>query len=271
MSVSLLLGLTVYAYIPLAAARHPPMNWGEAQSLSGFLSFLKREPFYLMHFVRDLRSFNGAFGSFALSFPREFTPVGIILLALGLWASFKRNIQLAVALSIVFVGNLASILVNGSYNELFHWHRYYIPNYLVGFLWIGFGITWLHDKIVKNRWGSFAFAIGSLALPAFLFAKNFPLCNRSSHYFAYDYGENILKTLPPNAILFAGGDNQVLPLAYLQMAEHMRPDVTIQDRSGDSFHPLYRCAEFNERQRDSREEEIITNTQRPIYLRNGET
>jgi hypothetical protein len=56
--------------------------------------------------------------------------------------------------------------------------------------------------------------------------RNYRLIDGSRSYFAYDYGQNILQNVKPNAIVFVAGDNY-WPLFYLQVAENVRPDVAV--------------------------------------------
>ncbi|OGR89086.1 MAG: hypothetical protein A3A86_02485 [Elusimicrobia bacterium RIFCSPLOWO2_01_FULL_60_11] len=59
-------------------------------------------------------------------------------------------------------------------------------------------------------------------------------------FVSYDYGRNILKTLPNGAALFMdGGDDTFYSLAYLTMAEGRRPDLELHDRGGLIFRSVY--------------------------------
>jgi hypothetical protein len=49
--------------------------------------------------------------------------------------------------------------------------------------------------------------------------------NQSSQTVTYDYGQNLLKSLPVNSLFFAESDADYFSLYYLQQVEHRRPDV----------------------------------------------
>ena len=51
--------------------------------------------------------------------------------------------------------------------------------------------------------------------------SNYSMNDRSRNFLAYDYAVNILKSMPKNSILFTKGDNQMFPLAELQMVENV--------------------------------------------------
>jgi tetratricopeptide (TPR) repeat protein len=63
--------------------------------------------------------------------------------------------------------------------------------------------------------------------------------SRVSHRSAREFGENLLRALPPRGVLLAEGDNQVFLLAYLTAARGERPDVTIVDRDGNLMGDWY--------------------------------
>lgn len=56
----------------------------------------------------------------------------------------------------------------------------------------------------------------------------------------FNYGENLLMTVPENSILILeGGDNQVFSLQTLQQIEGKRPDVAVYDQKGNIFDQIY--------------------------------
>jgi hypothetical protein len=66
-----------------------------------------------------------------------------------------------------------------------------------------------------------------LACPVHQIARNYSAVDFSKNHFAIDFARNALNCLPPNAIVFSGGDNDTYPLLYAQIAEGVRPDVDI--------------------------------------------
>ncbi len=63
------------------------------------------------------------------------------------------------------------------------------------------------------------------ALPFLAFFTRFEKLNADRQILPYDYGENLLKSLPRNSVFFAEGDEDYFSLFYLQNVEHQRPDV----------------------------------------------
>jgi tetratricopeptide (TPR) repeat protein len=60
-------------------------------------------------------------------------------------------------------------------------------------------------------------------------AEQFRLGRARGGYPAWlmEFGRNLLKSCPPDAILFTGGDADTNPVEYLQIVEGYRPDVTV--------------------------------------------
>jgi hypothetical protein len=69
-------------------------------------------------------------------------------------------------------------------------------------------------------------AILALA-PVAAWRANHGACDLSRTRFAETFARDLLEPLPEHAILLTNGDNDTMPLWYLQQAEHVRPDVLV--------------------------------------------
>ena len=103
-------------------------------------------------------------------------------------------------------------------------------------IWIGFGVLWLHDKIVrlakKDSVAAAAIATAVCAVvPGILVAQNWDDHDRSHRYVARDMGYNYLESTLPNSIIVNFGDNDTFPLWYNQEVEGVRPDVKVMNYS----------------------------------------
>ncbi len=54
-----------------------------------------------------------------------------------------------------------------------------------------------------------------------------PSHDASKRFFADDFAQNVLRSLPPNAIYFTVGDNDTFPVLYMQAVEGVRRDVQV--------------------------------------------
>jgi len=77
----------------------------------------------------------------------------------------------------------------------------------------------------------------ALAIPLVMLAHNLPLAGSGRNSLEYDYGRDILAGLPARSVLFAGGDDLVYPVMYLQGVEGFRPDITVIPEGFLSFGP----------------------------------
>src|SRR5437773_1984158 len=89
--------------------------------------------------------------------------------------------------------------------------------------------------------------LGGQLLAQFAFAVILAVGARSnllsSSDWAARYAQTILRTLPKDAVVFAQGDADLAPMAYFQMIENWRPDITLYNAKGlvlgnRLFHPL---------------------------------
>ncbi len=117
--------------------------------------------------------------------------------------------------------------------------RFYI---LVNMFWV-FGIMWGLEIVVRaagRPWA--ARLVLKLAAVLVIFAAWSSPMHYSwrDYYLEYDYGRNLLKTLPHGSTLFMdGGDDTFYSTGYLTFAQGLRPDVELHDRGGLVFKSIY--------------------------------
>jgi hypothetical protein len=85
-----------------------------------------------------------------------------------------------------------------------------------------FLLSWL--KHSYPRTAPLAFLVLAL-VPLNLAYENFEKVSQEKQTLAYDYGENLLKSLPRDSVFFAEGDEDYFSLYYLQEVLHQRPDI----------------------------------------------
>ncbi len=107
----------------------------------------------------------------------------------------------------------------------------FVGSFLAFSIWVGIsfiGISeWAKKLSNKNYLSVIIFVVILLFCPVLILSQNFDDHNRSNRYAARDFAANILKSCPPNAILFSSGDNDTYPLLYCQEVENIRTDVRI--------------------------------------------
>ncbi len=97
-------------------------------------------------------------------------------------------------------------------------------------IWIGLGVLGIIraiDKFVPKNIAAVAVSLLALGVPVLMASENWDDHDRSNRFTARDFGQNYLKSLKPNAIIFTNGDNDTFPLWYNQEVEGQRTDVRV--------------------------------------------
>jgi hypothetical protein len=233
--------------IPLAARGAFP-NAGDPSSWSRFWDYItlkqygggwlvnlfpRKAPFFKVQVMDYLNIFAANF----LSFDRKIGLLALLPAVAGLFGLlilWRRNWGLALGLTIFFLfASLGAVLYFNIPADFFRsFDRHYLAAFVIFSIWIAYGLgslLLLSLKLLeRQRWILFGIAaLLLIALPGSQVVKNFNRVDGSDDYFTYDFGKNLLDTLPPDAIVFTNGDNDTWPPWYLQIAEGYRPDVTV--------------------------------------------
>jgi len=122
---------------------------------------------------------------------------------------------------LVMMVNVATLALHGSRTDIFIWHRYYIPSYVMAALLAGLGCDLLTKRIPRR--------LGWLAMivPVALLLSGWKANDRSRYRIAEDFSGTVLRSLPPGAHLIATDDNILFASMYLHFVEKVRPDVDL--------------------------------------------
>jgi hypothetical protein len=135
-----------------------------------------------------------------------------------------------------FMTGLAIILFLNQYPNQPRERDYaYAGSFYAFAIWIGMGFVLLYETIRKITGEKISFAVSFLVVffgvPILMGSQNWDDHDRSGRYTARDIGENYLKSVAPNAILFTYGDNDSFPVWYAQEVEGVRTDVRVSNLS----------------------------------------
>ena len=237
-----LLPLSLYLYLPLAALRDPPADWGDPRIWSLFVAHVTgREYHYLMFHLtwaqlwNNVRAYSGLGANGSAGFLlRQFSPVLLALAPVGVWSLARHQRRLLGLTLLVYLVDVIYALNYSIYNV----EIYYLPSHLMVALWIGAGLR-QGGAWARLWWRRLAMppaprrplsAVRSAALlifPLALLAANWRVNNRGDDWSALVYGRAALATLKPNALVLAGDDNDDFPLLYARYVERRRPDVIL--------------------------------------------
>lgn len=212
-----LLGFSVYLYLPIRALARPEIDWGFPITLKAFIDYITiamaREKMFKAGFFETF----GYLKEHLFVLMRQFTPFLLILVIPGAIRLFKEKRLFIFFFLTIIVNSFLSLSVYAKISELVDMESYNLPTFVSLSILIGFGINYF------KKLPSFVF------IPLFIIPllSNLHSCDFSRYYFAYDFGRNLLKPLPNKAILFDRIDLEVFPLWYFQCVERTRRDVAI--------------------------------------------
>lgn len=231
-----LLPLLFYAYIPIRAHAQPAANWGDPQTPFAFFYHVTGRPYAPLMFHYSLREALQNLEQWALGLGGEYAwPVvalGVYGL-IGLWRGRAADRPLALLLSWIVLADVVYTINYTIYNA----YIYFIPSYVALAMLAGIGLrdlwTRIEPTISTPKRPAYA-ALGAACLCGLVPVQavgHFAANDLSRNWTCLDYGRNLLKSCPPNAILINnGGDTGESAVNYLQKVEDYRTDVVLVNR-----------------------------------------
>lgn len=221
----LLLGISVYAYIPIrgfAGAWHnygdPVNDWADVWALvtgARFQGLMGISPSELLdsagQFLRAL------FGQAAPPFGYM---VGLLLLGGGVYGAWVLSRKDGVVGGAYAVGLVCTLVYALAY-RIDDIAVYYIPVYLFLGLFTAAGAS----RLLEYR-GGVLWAVLPLAVAGFTLYANYEDQDRSGYYAERERSEAMLEQLPDKAVLY--GKVPIIPITYLTVVEERREDVTLR-------------------------------------------
>jgi len=152
---------------------------------------------------------------------------GILLALLGFFLSLKRVKEVR-SFSVLFL--FLSFMISGPLFFIFSnlpieakttlpiLEPYLLMTNLLASFWIALGADWVLNVRFKQ-------ALVPILCLGIFYGSNSE--SRRSEFYAYDYGKNLLKTMPPNSSLYDPDDTTAFTLSYLMTAEKQRKDLVV--------------------------------------------
>jgi len=254
-------GLLPYAYMPLASATNPPMNWGYAREPQGFFYSINRSQYSGSLSDLSVKSLGRLMGSkpetnakdpqaktqrpgdlstlqkaqfwigfFWAQLVRAFTPLAII----GYFASFlfvfrftleKRVWIYLLHLAFVLAAFLQPLTMDPPVDNAGWWLHMPFHTYtnLIYAVLSGLGIGLIINKFSLRRSVLFWLAPALLILPVFTFLGSEASCNQRGRWFGWMFGYDMLKDLPQGSIMIGGTDPGRFVPTYMILGESTQP------------------------------------------------
>lgn len=252
----LLLGLSIYLYLPVLYLGDPAFNYAGRYDASleftpvnlaspqGLWWLVTGQSFAAQMFAYSGRALLNEAVWYAGHLGRAFIYIGIGPGLLGLLLLFRRNRALGSMLLLMFA---ASAFFYIDYMVVDK-ETMFIPTYVVWAIWAGIGYQALYDRIRPQDppWlrPALSAAVGVVVLAAAVLTG--PRVSLALDWSTREIGEEILDTVEQDAVIFGWWDS-IPPLQYLQMVEGLRPDVQTVNRfliSGEDMYAFIHRAAY---------------------------
>jgi len=235
----LLLGLLPYLYLPIATRHHAVVTWGAADTWPGFLTHVLRREYGTFQLAPTGIAGPGpssveTLGAWLSQVLEDVGVAGGALAVLGLLASSRESLRgtlrpgllvlAPVALSVGVLAVLGNLPVSDALHRGIVARFWQQPDLYVCF-WCGVGLATL-GQLAGRRYELPAGLVIALAAALLRFSS----MDRSKSVLVREYGSEILRAAPRDALVFSKGDLITNTMRYLQLAENVRPDVRIVDQ-----------------------------------------
>ncbi len=226
-----LLGLSIYAYLPLRAGSEPLLNWGDPRTWRGFWWMISGGIYrqYLLALPRAYWA--ERLMAWAGLLRQQFGVAGTALGLLGAWQHAGRLPRHFLILLLTFGGY--SIYAIG-YNTTDS-YVYLLPVYALCALWIAQGAQYALHTVdhSPSSWAPAAAAVlcvALFALPLGSLAMNLPHVDLRNNYSAHDYGSQVFSHVPDGSIIISATDPHTFTLWYFARVVTKRDQVALIDR-----------------------------------------
>ena len=238
---AVVLGVSLYAYVPLSSATNPPINWGYARSPTAGVRHVATGQYEKMRTERTPLQFWGQINMFFDDLKSQFTVVYALVALMALFfyrdlAREDRNWLLFLLMAFLFLGLDFIFCSNPTFEKRKQFTDLvsFLPCHCVYALWIGWGLilgcgNLLSEKPALRR-AAVPMAIVVFALPIASVVMNWADNEQRGHDFGYEFGYRAFKPggdypeMDKGAILFGGTDEgRFLPTCMIFVESQVPP------------------------------------------------
>jgi hypothetical protein len=220
-----LLGLSVYVYLPIRAAQHPVLNWGDPSSLERFIWHVTGKQ-YRVWILSSTETAIKQFKYFIDAFPSEFAYAPLILALVGLIDLYRSNRKVLYFTVILFL----SCLVYSINYDIHDIDSYFLLAYIAVVMWIVSGArAFLHFGFRPR--GRLFSSLVCLLIGLTPLSLHYERVDESRDYTVEDYTRNMFDSFEKNALVLSyQWDYFVSSSYYAQLVEGYRSDATVVDK-----------------------------------------
>lgn len=209
---ALALGLSVFLLLPLYARGDPPVSWGEASTLDGFIWLVTGTPYQGLLFSLGIDEMVPRAVDMVALLARQLGGGGWLLAAWGATGLWRKDRRLLIAFSAIFATFSGYAFVYGTGDSLV----YFIPALIVAAITVGYGLARIVDEsyeVVRGYWPmpvAIALALGPLLTVAVAWQR----IDLSGDDEALAYARNVVNAVTQQDIVLPDGDRHIFSLWY---------------------------------------------------------
>jgi hypothetical protein len=219
-------GLLPYIYLPLRAAAHPFLNWGNPVTMENLIRHVSGKQYSVWMFS-SAEAWGKQFTYALEAFGRDLVWLALLPAVLGLTAAFRRDTKLGMFLLLLFL----TCLVWAAGYDILDIDSYFLLGFFVLAGWIAFGLRQLAHWNVLRGAGVLRdpLLLGTIALIPLL--TQFDRVSQSGNHLVEDYTRNMYASLAPDALVISfQWDFWVSASYYFQRVEGERRDLIVLDK-----------------------------------------
>jgi hypothetical protein len=229
----LAVGLSIYAYLPIRASQTPAVNWGDADSLSGFVWMLTGGPYqeYVLGVSLDM-VWDRLIPWLNLVFS-QFNPLGLFF---GLMAGGVLLSRLPRLLGTISSSALLLTIYSISYRTV-DYQVMMLPAFLMFSILVGIGFFWALSVWLFPALQGVRVSVGRLGIrnelvvvmvsisvfvlvPGISIALNFESQNLRDDRGAYDHAWSVIDSVPEDSLVLSDHEKSAFSLWYMRYVEN---------------------------------------------------
>lgn len=228
LALPFLLGLSIYLYLPIRAAIHPPLDWGHPVPFERFAWHFTGKQYRVWMFEGwDVVQKQARY--YVSNFSHEFHWTCTILGALGVLTTFRSSKRLCLFLILLF---LSSVLYAVNY-DIHDIDSYFLLSFLATGWFVVVGLEFVFDFTKARSMGVsilvYAVLVGLIPLQLL---RNRGEVDQSRNRMPEYFTCTAIKDLDSSAVVISGlWDYFISPSYYVQMIRGEYPGFTVIDRS----------------------------------------
>lgn len=223
----LILGLSLYLFLPLRAIHQPLLNWGNPVSFSSFLFNFTRQEYTGAEGGGS--AFQWLFQAWIFLKNAFLEWPGLLILALAGagwgWRTDKKEVR-GLALSWILLWGVVSVYLNLSTDRLYLMGDYGLASQVFILIFSAGAFQMGREKLPPGFLKRWVWLVPFLVL-GILIPLRFLTQRQTDYTYGYDFVLNSFQELPRNALYYCKGDSLVFPSWYFQWVEGKRADLAV--------------------------------------------